>query len=301
MSTLPLGITWKTASAATETNAWGDIVQEGALQGPGVTTLNESVLFLSDDDGLFLAGRGGDAVPEAGPGVTIAGIGNTLISDRHDALYRVKLTGPGVSTTNQWAMYFGPYGAAELTMRDADPAPTFLRGTTLWRAVAVPQLAAMNDVGDVVAPTQIQGAGVTDGDKVVLWMRHHVLQRWVPLLRSGSEVDGRILYAADETELPCGATGGADGRPQKFNDAGMVAMRLDFTDGTHGIYRICFPFGDGNRDGQVDLADWLLMQSCWTGPGHSLMCADAVAFDVDADGDVDLADLALFQQLYQGG
>jgi hypothetical protein len=298
---MPVGVTWKTpATGACETNAWGDIVQEGYIQGPGVTADNDGVLYLSGAEGLVLAGREGDPAPQASPGVTIAAIGNTLINDRHEALYRVKFAGTAISASNQWATYFGLCGAAQLALRDADPAPTLQRGTTVWRAVAVPQLAAMNGLGDIVAPTQVQGPGVTDADKVVLWMRHHVLQRWVPLLRSGIEIDGRTLYAEDETAFPCGATGGSDGRHRRLNDSGELALRLDFTDGTHGVFRISFPFGDGNHDGQVDLADFSLMQFCWSNPERG-SGGDGAVFDMDADGDVDLADMAMFQQLYSGG
>jgi hypothetical protein len=297
---MALGVTWKTAAGATESNGWGDVVQEGTLEGPGVTASNERVLYLGDPGDLVLAGRGGDPVPTVGPDAAIALLGMTLISDCREALYRVKFAGSGVSASNQWAMYLGPYGAGELTLRDGDPAPTFDLRTELWRVNDVPNLAGMNSVGDIVTPTEIQGGAVADADKVVLWMRHHVLQRWVPLLRSGMEIDGRTLYAEDETAFPCGATGGSDGRHRMLNDSGVLAMRLDFTDGTHGIFRISFPFGDGNQDGQVDLVDFSLMQSCWRGAGR-VSGADGAVFDIDADGDVDLADMAMFQQLYSGG
>jgi hypothetical protein len=284
----------------TQLNGAGDVVQEGCIQGPGVTPSNDRVLYLGDPGDLVLAGRAGDPVPSVGPDVAVALLGVTLISDGGEALYRVKFSGTRISDANQWAMYLGPYGAATLTLRDGDVAPTFGLRTTLWRVNAVPNLAGMNSVGDIVTPTQIQGSGVTDADQAVLWMRHHVLQRWVPLLRSGMEVDGRTLYAEDETAFPCGATGGSDGRHRMLNDSAVLAMRLDFTDGTHGVFRISFPFGDGNHDGQVDLADFSLMQSCWSNPERG-SGGDGAVFDMDADGDVDLADMAMFQQLYSGG
>ena len=31
-------------------------------------------------------------------------------------------------------------------------------------------------------------------------------------------------------------TGGSDGKLQSFNDAGHLAIRLEFTDGTHGVF-----------------------------------------------------------------
>ena len=49
----------------------------------------------------------------------------------------------------------------------------------------------------------------------------------------------------------------------------------------------------------MDLADWLLMAGCLTGPDGGL-APDCDVFDLDWDGDVDVADYALFQQLFQG-
>jgi hypothetical protein len=297
---MPEGVTWKSAGGTPDMNASGLTGQTAYIQGLHVTTADDRVFYLWNSTEPFLVSREGDDAPEGGLEVTLEPASNWLVNRRAEILYPVKYWGSSITSANQWAMYFGLPTALHQVLRDSDPAPNFIRGTTLWRVNAAPMLAAMNDVGDVVAPTQIQGPGVMDADKVVLWMRHHVLQRWVPLLRSGMEVDGRTLYAEDETAFPCGATGGSDGRHRRLNDSGELALRLDFTDGTHGVFRVSFPFGDGNQDGQVDLADWALMQSCWSSP-ERVSGSDGAVFDMDADGDVDLADMAMFQQLYSGG
>jgi len=79
-----------------------------------------------------------------------------------------------------------------------------------------------------------------------------------------------------------------------------MCIRDRFTDGTHGVFRILpAVFGDGDQDGDVDLADWSLMHGSLTGPEGG-MPPDCGLFDLDADGDVDLADHRLFQQLFQG-
>jgi hypothetical protein len=294
---MPAGVTWKSAGGTPDMNTNAYTGQTAYVQGPGVTAGDDRVFYIWEATEPMLALREGDTAFEE---VTLEPIGYWLLNDRNEMFCPVKYAGAGVSTANQWAMYFGPPWNLHETLRDSAPAPALMRGNTLWRVNGVPTLAAMNAVGDVAAPTQIQGPSVMDADKVVLWMRHHVLQRWVPLLRSGMELDGRTLYAEDETAFPCGATGGSDGRHRMLNDSGVLAMRLDFTDGTHGIFRISFPFGDGNQDGQVALTDFSLMQSCWRGAGR-VSGADGAVFDMDADGDVDLADMAMFQQLYSGG
>lgn len=52
--------------------------------------------------------------------------------------------------------------------------------------------------------------------------------------------------------------------------------------------------GDLDLDGDVDLSDFILFRSCFTGPGQerSVVCGAA---DLDGDGDVDLADFVVLQ------
>ncbi len=57
--------------------------------------------------------------------------------------------------------------------------------------------------------------------------------------------------------------------------------------------------GDIDRDGDVDLVDFLLMGAQFSGPGGAPATAWS-AFDLDGDGDIDLADFAAFQSLYSG-
>ena len=162
----------------------------------------------------------------------------------------------------------------------------------------------MNDTGDVVAPSMIAGPGVTDDNNAVLWLRHRVLDRWVPLLRSGTtQIDGRTVYAEDAGDLSetyYWQTGGADGDPQSLNDAGTLVASLEFTDGTNGVYLISPPiFGDADQDGDLDFVDWALMPDCWTGPDEAA-APDCAIFDLDADGDIDLVDQQMLQALFTG-
>ena len=56
--------------------------------------------------------------------------------------------------------------------------------------------------------------------------------------------------------------------------------------------------GDFDRDLDVDLADYLWILQCFSGPGRPIEgCRSA---DFDADGDVDLADLLTFQGAFTG-
>ncbi len=300
------GVTWATVANSTDvTNTPGDIGEPGIIEGPGVTEDDDYVFFVGDADELYMVSREGDPAPEAGPGVYFQKFGGPWINNRTEVLYRVKYAGAGITDSNAWAMYFGPLGAGELTLRDGDPAPTFPPDVLLSVVNNIPSLVVMNDVGDIIAPTEITGPGVTDDDKVVLWLRHHVLQRWVPLLRSGSTIGGRTVYAAAPTDFGYayyGPSGGADGQHQSMNDLGMLTIGLEFTDGTEGIFRISPPvFGDANCDATLDEADiapfvlLLLDRATYDAqyPGND---ADAIC-DLDGNAAVDGGDIEMFVAL----
>jgi hypothetical protein len=284
-------------------NTLGDVGYGMLLTGEGVTPENHRALWYRTAAGLHLIGREGDPVPEIGPDVEIDSIGTTWINLRREVFYRVKYRGDTIDDSNAWAMYFGPYEDPELTLRDGDPAPHFPSGTTLSRVVAASQLAAMNDAGDVVTATQIAGSDVTPDSNVVLWLRHGRLGQWLPLLRSGAIVSGRVVWAEDEGDFGHGFsryTGGSDGRRQSFNDNRQLAIELEFTDGTHGVYLIEVNWpGDVDEDGDVDLADLAALlaayDTCAGDPGYN---PDA---DLDQDGCVDLSDLATLLANYGAG
>jgi len=298
---MPEGVTWKaTCGSLQGINGVSDTAEEGDVQGPGITEANQRVLFAGDRTAIHLVRQTGDPAPEIGSGVAILFLGSSyLINKRSEIVYAVMYAGEGITEDNCAGTYFGPFDAPELALRDGAPAPGFSAGVTIRQAWAPAYYGVLNDVGDIVAPTQIAGPGITAGNNAVLWLRHRVLGRWVPLLRSGDELDGRTIYAEDEGEMAryCHPTGGSDGQGQSFNDLGMLVTRLEFADGTHGIYRISPPvFGDGDGDGVVDENDWALLLDCWTGPAGSVTPECAV-FDLDLDGDVDLIDQQMFQQL----
>jgi hypothetical protein len=59
--------------------------------------------------------------------------------------------------------------------------------------------------------------------------------------------------------------------------------------------------GDWDGDGDVDQVDFVILESCWSGPSvthdGSLSCQQA---DLDNDGDVDQSDFGIFQRCYSG-
>ena len=282
----------------------GEMGESFEISGPGITEDNNGILSAGLPEDLQLLAREGDPAPEAGPGVQLDAFGNHFINDQRQIFYQVRYRGSSIDDSNKWAMYFGAYDDAQLTLRDANPAPRFGDGTLLSRVAIAPQLAAMNDVGDVVTTIEITGADVTDENKVVLWLRDSILGQWAPLLRSGASIDGRVVWAESAVDIGSNyqnKTGGSDGQPQSLNDARQLAVKIEFTDGTQGVYRIEPPFfGDADADHDVDIDDWAVVQSCITAPEGSPLSAGCELFDFDWDGDVDLDDFGVFQRLFGG-
>ena len=58
--------------------------------------------------------------------------------------------------------------------------------------------------------------------------------------------------------------------------------------------------GDCDGDGDVDLTDFLVFQTCYTGPDGGPVGPECDPVDFDDDGDVDLQDFLAFQTAYTG-
>lgn len=58
--------------------------------------------------------------------------------------------------------------------------------------------------------------------------------------------------------------------------------------------------GDTDLDGDVDLTDFGVLQSCFNGPNRPPLHAGCEIVDFDQDTDVDLTDFSVFQQCFNG-
>ena len=294
------GVTLRSATGALYAlNRHGDKVNGIRLQGPGITSDNDWVLVAGQPEPMDVVIREGDGVPEAGEDVYVKFVGGSFINDLHHILYCLYLDGPSIDESNEHAIYYGPYNDPRMILRDGDAAPYFPSGTILDCVAWVEGYVAMNDVGDFAAMTQIQTTPPGSEPETVVWMWHGLTRQYVPVLEVGTDLFGRTVTTDMFGSLGDYWTlsGGGDGLPQSFNDARQLAVELDFTEGTRGVYRIGPPLlGDTDGDGVVTVAEFATFAECMTEPGgdYAHGCA---ALDFDLDSDIDLADFRVLQAL----
>ena len=281
-------------------NAYGDKVSRIRLYGPGITEANDWVLLAGEPEPLEVVVRDGDPAPEAQTGTHIqAAAAGGMVNNRHEIVYLVGFGDDGPDLYSGYGLYFGPYANPALIMESDDPAPYFGSGQVFRSVNCSGGYITLNDVGDVVTYSQAGPAEVTEGLADVLWLWHDVVRHWVPLVWSGLEVEGRTVTADASGNLGhyWSLTGGADGRPQSFNDRRQLAILLDFTDGTMGVYRVGPPLlGDIDGDGEVTAVELAAFGDCVTGPGGALS-AGCEALDLSLDGVIDLVDFRMLQLL----
>ena len=276
-------------------NKFGDKVNKIGLQGPGITLENDRLLVAGQPEPMEVVVREGDLVPEAGEDVVVGYVGDPLINNRRQILYRLTFDGPSIDESNQYGIYYGPYDEPRLILRDGGAADYFPSDTLLHCVAWIEATVAMNDGGDFVGTCEIENA--TREPTNVLWIRRDLTEQFVPLLEIGTLVEGRSVtndqfgYLGEYWKK----TGGADGQAQSFNDRRELAVQLDFTDGTRGVYRVGPPLlGDTDGDGEVTTAELAAFADCATGPGGETR-AECAALDLDLDEDIDLADFRALQ------
>jgi hypothetical protein len=102
--------------------------------------------------------------------------------------------------------------------------------------------------------------------------------------------------AGRNADVPANVTTDMDGADRIADGNNDKAVMVDL-----GAYELRWlPAGDTDRDGDVDLADFLTFQGCFNGPNRSPANEGCGKLDFDRDTDVDLADFLTFQACFNG-
>jgi hypothetical protein len=158
------GVTFFDFSAPGNKLSAGNFAVFGLLQGPGVTFQNDRGLWAEKDAGLSLVVRLGQ--PAHGmTGPVYAGIGNALFNAAHQTAYIGRVTGSGIDSTNDEAIWSERTGVPALVARESLRAPGTPAGV-VYSYLAEPVL---NDAGAVAFRGAVTGPGVTAANAEGIW------------------------------------------------------------------------------------------------------------------------------------
>lgn len=289
-----------------------------------VTGMTDGAIFLGlfTDVRLFVAD--GQQAPGLPAGVLLDGLGQARIelNGNAEVAFIARLTGPGVDSTNDSAIFEGPPNAIRMLVREGDAAPN---GGTIGDLVFTTAYLGYNDRRQIAFFNTLstgQGAylGTTPAGRLAEFARQ------ASTFRSDDGVVAS-LGAGVWTRAPNSTEGSTEsGRAIAFNNDGWFVVPLCFAgSGGSGIFRFraddpCVGDltstgatldgqpGFGVPDGASDLDDLGYFLGFWiagdaaiadvTSTGASL--AGQPGFGVP-DGAVDLDDLGLFLNVWSVG
>lgn len=284
-------------------NALGQTAFRASLWGT-VDSTNDEGVYITLSGSLVQVARTGDQAPGAIGDVAFgAFLSDPILSDSGQIAIEGFLVGDDVSSANNGGLYVTDQdGQLRQVVRTGDAAPDTGDGIVFDSFSEI----ALNGSGQLAFRANLDG---TDVDE-------ELNNNDTAIFATG--VDGELVLIAREGDLfdvdddPLAEdlrtisfltfannSGNGDGQASGFNDQGQIAFRLNFTDGTSGIFisnlvAAAAPepilIGDVNRDGFVNLGD--------IAPFIELLFGDVDEFraeaDIDGNGLINLGDIGPF-------
>jgi hypothetical protein len=192
--------------------------------GPGITTENNRAIWSNGSGSLKLLVRAGNIAPGTGGAKFDLQSSSVKVNDRGETLFFSSLTGPAITMDNSFGIWVGKDDALRLIVRRGDIAP----GTSgAFFFFPITSSVDLNAMGQTAFLSSLVGPGVTEANRWGIWV--------VGL----DGVQRLIVRSGDSLEVAPGdfrvieSLGMSDGG---FNDAGQLAFRAVFTDGSQGIF-----------------------------------------------------------------
>jgi hypothetical protein len=192
-------------------NDTGQVAYTAALSGTGVTSANNEALYAGDAGSPTLVARKGDAAPEVPAGVKYSILAGPQLAAGGQVAYRVVLTGTGVTSANNAAIYSGDVTNPQLVARKGNPAAGAPSGTR-YSALGTPVL---NNLGQISYLAWLGGTGVTSANDGVVYAGSPATPQIVA--REGSPAPGTapgVSYAEFSAQIPSNIA--------KLSDAGHI-------------------------------------------------------------------------------
>jgi hypothetical protein len=274
----PAGGWWTLFFVHNPVNGAGQVAFTTALSGAGVTSSNDTALWLTDGaGGLSLVVREGDPAPGTGAGIMFGLPLSTrfALSETGRVAFGSILAGPGVTASNDRSIWtWDDSSGLALVAREGDPVPG-MPGVGYASLAPFPTDGPdpndVNGVGDVAFPAQVAGPGIGASNDHAIFVR---------------EAAGTLRVAAREGDS--GIPGGVELFSVALNDVGEVAFvsgpvstAVWGPDGAGGLRRIVqagdpVPDVPGATFGEVTISSLLPFA-----PQPSINVHGDVAFQVD--------------------
>ncbi len=263
----------------------------GTLKGAGVTATNDTGIWKEGPAGLELVARSG--APAPGTTAVFSTFNDNLfvpiINGQGKTAFRARLTGAGVTAANDSGIWSEGALSPALVAREGAVAPG--TGNALFVDLAVTSAAPiMNGAGQTAFFSTLSGPGVNFTNNAGIWATDPdgdvVL---VARLGDPFQVGPGDIRTIGLLDLQVKRTGGQDGLPSSFNDAGELTFIVGFTDGVRAVAvatigAACYP--DCNGDGQLNLGDFGCFQTNFA--------VGNLSADCNGDGLLNLGDFGCF-------
>jgi hypothetical protein len=146
-------------------NAIGQSGFLGGLTGPGVTSENDSGIWVGNADGLSLLVRKGDPAPGIGPNVIFGGINDPFFNEAGRIAFSADFIGPGVTPDDTGGIWTNRTGNLTLVARRGRSAPGASAGVNFNGFSE----ARFNDIGQTAFFASLTGLGVRTSNDGGYW------------------------------------------------------------------------------------------------------------------------------------
>ncbi|MFN7020985.1 MAG: choice-of-anchor tandem repeat NxxGxxAF-containing protein [Phycisphaerales bacterium] len=221
-------------------NSAGRVMFRGSITGAGVDSTNDAGLWSGLPGSLDLVARKGDAAPGVASGVfTGVGLNTRLYSGSDRVVFNGSANDGGAS--DRFGLWHGVPGSISKIAVTGDTAPGIAGGVFESTFGGV----SSNGVGQVAFTALVSGAGVDATNDLGLFVADpfgglELILRKGELFDVDADPMGVDLRTISDIRL-AGGSAVVDGRSAAFNDDGLLALQLFFTDSTAAVVTARIP------------------------------------------------------------
>lgn len=179
------------------------------LDGTGAAPGNRSGIWMGAADDIMLVAREGEQAAGMDPGVTYANfaIDTPALNARGQTAFLASVTGPGITASNDRALWFGAPGALALLAREGGPAPGMSANVnySLFNSNVT-----LNAAGQSAFTATVSGPAVTSANDGAIWVAG--ASGATLLAREGSQAPGApadVVFASFDAPVALNGAGQA--------------------------------------------------------------------------------------------